>query len=873
MKQFTLWMALALILLHCPCLAAQDTLLEADFTQGIPDSFTVTNLGGSVTAEEGKAVLLSDNQGGAGIKMSRMAAPALTLNESAVAYFTLTVNRSVGEKEFGMVADVDTAIFSISEGEMKVAGQSVYTVAEGTEYSIAVGFAKQKTVIAVNGEIVFSGEIPKVSPGGKVLYFKNLTRTANDTSRMEIGALLICAGASYAPSANVENGGALIPQEGQALEIAFGTPLLCAPSAALEKNGEPQQTALQWRAGKLSVTPLAGWEPLQSYRLTLNHLINGAGEAQTDYQLAFSTLPAGYEPPVVSLSGVEPNCRSGAEVTIEVQVQSTGEILKTELLLDGETVQRADGVKSFIQRMYAAGTHRIAVRVYDGISWTKSAEYPIEVIENTPPEITFLDFPEGGSVPENSLENIRVQITDDTGISEAVLKLNGSPVTDYEIQGDIYCFAAKAALLGDVRVTAEAVDLDGAWNGKEARLSVSGDTVPSAIAALDYEGEYVNPPQLFCYLQGKYIGETKILEDKVDPLKNPTTAYQITKPAGTTGAAAYAGAGVGDAGVFRLSCDMYLENMTNFNWMVRGSGSEFYKNVQVGGGKMNLYDGAAISSSVTLETGRWYHFVFTCDTKESKYRFTMDGEELTMPEGNRMVGLLQSPIISDIRINLDMADDHALAFDNWKFEKLQQPAVIENITLLQENQILIRVSEGTKSIAKNMAEHLSGVWLACEGRKNAVTAAVYDEETDQIRLTAQSPLYTAAEYRLECDTGLLDIHNTLRRQMTTVKWFETPAAEFDILDFEWLREAGGVGARAVVQNLGAEQKSAVMVMVFLDQEGAVTGLYSSRVVSVAQGTETVEIPPKYLAGGRAEVFFLNGWEDYLGIKSVTYQLN
>ena len=143
--------------------------------------------------------------------------------------------------------------------------------------------------------------------------------------------------------------------------------------------------------------------------------------------------------------------------------------------------------------------------------------------------------------------------------------------------------------------------------------------MPSVIAVLDYEGEYINPPQLFCYLQGKYIGETKIWEDKADPLKNPTTAYQITKPAGTAGAAAYTGASVSDAGVFRLSCDMYLEDMTNFNWMVRGSGSEFYKNVQVGGGKMNLYDGAVVRSSVTLETGRWYHFVFTCDTNAVSY--------------------------------------------------------------------------------------------------------------------------------------------------------------------------------------------------------------------------------------------------------------
>jgi hypothetical protein len=164
--------------------------------------------------------------------------------------------------------------------------------------------------------------------------------------------------------------------------------------------------------------------------------------------------------------------------------------------------------------------------------------------------------------------------------------------------------------------------------------------------------------------------------------------------------------------------------------------------------------------------------------------------------------------------------------------------------------------------------------LFCYGEPVEITDSSLKD--GKLTLTTKKPLVSSADCLLTILWGE-GFCEAIPHGAYDSKRFMTNRAPFDIVDFEFYESDGKIGAVAKVYNDRSwEARTAVMVMLLLDERGAVQGIYSSEVINAYNATGAItlfdiEIQPVETYGHNVQVFFLSDWDDYLCIKNQIYK--
>lgn len=95
--------------------------------------------------------------------------------------------------------------------------------------------------------------------------------------------------------------------------------------------------------------------------------------------------------------------------------------------------------------------------------------------------------------------------------------------------------------------------------------------------------------------------------------------------------------------------------------------------------------------------------------------------------------------------------------------------------------------------------------------------------------------------------------------------------DFDVVSVNFMEEGGKIGAEAVMQNLSAETKTAVMLMVLYDENGNIVGVRSSEQTVIEGNNISVVIPLSESVSKRCRVFIIKDYRSCVAVKNVIYQ--
>ena len=275
---------------------------------------------------------------------------------------------------------------------------------------------------------------------------------------------------------------------------------------------------------------------------------------------------------------------------------------------------------------------------------------------------------------------------------------------------------------------------------------------------------------------------------------------------------------------------------------------------------------------VEYQTPQEVAFGVTDDTLVSSVSVLINGSSENhslVKNGDYYVIKTHKAVLGEVNIKISAVDEEGAKSEKSINLVVQGAANIPTVTTITEIDQTTLAAEFSGPIPVGVPYK---AYLVFDGTKTEVEKAEIIGSI--MKITPKTPLLTAGKYVLTvewerdfaADAGAIN-----------TKSFETKPADFDIVNFAFINEGTKTGASAKVYNFRSwESKRAVMVMTLVDDRGAVREIYSSTPVTAYSATGAVTlfdigIAPVETKGYRVRVFFLNGWEDYLGIKNRIYE--
>ena len=356
------------------------------------------------------------------------------------------------------------------------------------------------------------------------------------------------------------------------------------------------------------------------------------------------------------------------------------------------------------------------------------------------------------------------------------------------------------------------------------------------------------------------------VKSTVDNDGNPTKAWTI-QAIGDANGGSFAAINLSGNGKYRLEADIKLSTEAALQISVHGGTSSLIGRIYED--KVTLYSGStSIQNAGELTknpdgSDRWHHIIVEVDTEQNLSNFYLDG---TLLAGGGQT--TQNSIKDALTIRLQ--------FQNISGEKYGQ---MDNVSLTK-NEVMPYVS-GISGTQDTICAELSGaileeslennVKVMCKDEEVPVKQYIYDGVSNTLTVEVTHELYTAVGYTLILGKNVAN-KNGIPIELENRADFVTEPADFDIVNFRFLYEDNKIGAKAEVVNHLEETKSAVMVMVFKNTDGAIEKVLSSEVKNVSiGGMEQLEIAPVESEGRKAEVFFLYDWDTCINIKTYIYK--
>lgn len=818
----------------------------------------------SVRPENGRLLLAADSTGASGSSARRIARAdteqTYTADPFLAVYFTLEVNDAPYDRSMGFRGAEDQAVLTVNGTALSVGGEPAGTMAAGTAHTVCVA-AGNETIVAVDGAVVWRGDRILTAGGQYGVYFNNLGRSGGVDSKMYVDDLYLYTAGRYDPRANVKENETLSGLD--SLDISFGIPLACAPSAVIEAEGAGAAAAVvELERDAVRIRPEGGFRQDQAYAVTISDILTADGTEQAPFSLRFTIAPAGYQPPAIRMEGLPELVRPGETVRARLFITSGYPEEEVLVYLDGQPEPVAGGI--WEHTFTEPGTFQIYGTVRDTMGGTGRTEtYTIRAAANEPPAIELLEL--DASAPPEDMETIRFRITDDTGLRAVRFAVNGQDVTRLAAaNGDTYTLSGVPVSLGEMRLEAEAVDLDeetAFFSGTVEAVSGEMESRPGVQTGFDAG---MSTPGIG-YLQN-------LLEADVIKLPDKNNVLCLRQPQGVDQTNFRIYINVGTTALIGAGMDIYFPGEVSdaeIKGIVKGDGAQEWPAVYtVSGTSLTLAkDAGREEQRGVFSSGAWYRLETCVDPVRGIYWMWVNGNMVTPAGGYPFQGLT-SQKAAEMRLEFILGQGQEVYVDNVETRWYSKCPQITAVTA-QDGVVTAVLDSAFDSASLQAAA--AEITLENGSQRAEISQVTYDSKADQIQLKLAVPLDTACEYRLTLPAGIA-YGGGSRTAYPMVRYFTTQSRDFDVLDVHFTENGGRVSAAAVVQNHSAEARTIVMVMTEKSPAGAVEGVYSSQVVTVGPGTrETVSIDAAAAAEKAVSVFFLTDWTDCIPVKAAVYE--
>ncbi|MBE5040301.1 hypothetical protein [Ructibacterium gallinarum] len=859
---FSIAVLLFIVLLSGTVLAENIENWEFDDTE-LPKEMTVTLMpdndpsAAEVRTENGRLLLATDSTGESGTSARRIARvdtnKVYTAENGIMVCFTMEIDESEIGRNIGFSGDTDIPVITANGLNLTVLGQEAGTMNAGQEYTICI-YSGEKTCISIDGAIYEQeGRILDISNVWGI-YCNSVGREADIVSKTYFDHFNIYTGGEYSCSANVQEGEML--SELNTLNFSFGIPLMKQPQVLIENEDGTVETFVNFLFDNIMIQSSQGFSKDNFYTVTISDIISADGTQQPNVILHFSIAPEGYKKPEVSLSEIPMLVRPGGEITAQLQAVSTYPIEEMVVYVNGASSPVTNGVWKYTFAQEGSYTiYGYARDTLGGIGTTEPIV--ITVANNRNPEIQLLNVSDSMSV--ENMRQIQFDISDDTGIQNVFFWINGKDVTNFVVQAEnIYILSGYEACLGDMKIEAKAIDVDGAETVFSKTVLVLSDSMESRLGVSTGFDSGMSASGIG-YITNSILAEVIKLD------ANNVLSIHQPESGDATNFRIYMSSSTSD--LIGSGMDIYIPDMVDgmeIRGIVKGDGATEWPTVYlVQGSSLSLSNGAGnIIIPNCFQANTWYRLEICVDPIQGIYWCWLDGTMVTPPEGYHFEGLV-SQKAAEMRLEFKPQNGQSVYVDNVETRWYSRCPQISSICA-EDQSIVVYLDAAVNN------QDFSGIIVNGYGKELEIESTVYDSAARSLIITLAAPLNSSSEYLVTLPEGLT-YGSSGETEYPITKYFTTESQAFDVLRVNFTQKDLKVGASAVVQNLSTDNRTIVMVMVEKSEIGAVEKVFSSQVINIGP-SETAQVSIEALAdiAKQTEVFFLENWETCLPVKAVVY---
>ena len=276
-----------------------------------------------------------------------------------------------------------------------------------------------------------------------------------------------------------------------------------------------------------------------------------------------------------------------------------------------------------------------------------------------------------------------------------------------------------------------------------------------------------------------------------------------------------------------------------------------------------VVDGGAENSPFVKDVtdGKWHNITMTFDYEDGKVTYTryLDGELFkSVSAESKVFGVVKALLLGGYE------GAGVTYYDNLRISKYAARPKTENIEA-QGSTVTLTMNE-RMAAAQIKAENFT---FSCQGEMAECIDASLDSSGKVITLTSRYPLYTAMDYEVHINAGVVSELGASVGENFAAK-FITAADDFDITR----AAVSGTEVPAEIQNKTGESRTAVMVLVYKKGD-MISRIKASPKTTIESGgtPTTISLPIADADGCTVEAFFIDAWETSRPIKNVLYKLS
>ncbi len=831
----------------------------------------------SVSVEDGRLCLVSDNTGSKGIKISKVTSKdTISSSNLNAIYFTIDTPAVNASFTAGLSAgSTSYPFFEIKNGALSAQGAEIAQLDQNSSFVIVQQNSSYE--LYLNEKNVFSGEIKALAEGKYNIYLYNLCSSENVKSVVYVEGYCTAGGSEYGFASSITDGETCIDFD--KISLDFGMPLLKAPLVELLCDGEACDTDIRFCGSSINIKPKDGVSYDSSYVLNISKIITADGTERESEKISFKTFPKGYEPLQMDISADKEEYSIGEKAAVSYSARGTAGVKKIELYVNGEIWETAAEASGTIYITFnTSGSYDIKVRAYDSHNGiTDSSVLSVNVPSS---DVSLYITNPGEKISYDIYENIMVEALAYEDIKGIELYINGvlqSAAVDFD--DGIYTFGGFDKFVGDNLIYVEAEDVSGNKVSTSKNVYVY-QNIYTEIGNYDFDNRLTNS-----FANGSNY-EMSQVEGVGD---NDTLVHMVHRQEDNNASSLpyFIGSAGGLKGIYELSFDLYLNEGCSVNLVTRGTAdADWPRNAVVNPSSLSVAEGLNRYLYPKNPAGpeKWMNVKYICDSVNNIFWLYVDGVCYTAEDGNGFYANLKEPTVNDVRVEFVIPKGKSLYLDNIVYGRITSYTEVSNVEVSDR---FVNISFNNDLSADSLILYdeivedgkLTRVFAGIQNMEITHNCAPieivdgsFDKASNTISLTAAKPLISGEQYLINLDSDTKDSNNN-SIGLPAAKYFSLSYNTIDVTSFEFIVNNGKVGFKANVCNTDYQSgDSVVAVMVQKDSNGAVTSLSSTPVCTMNETDEeyTLSLAPTFDCNSNVEVFFMNGWENCKILKNMTY---